>query len=198
MDKPRVSYGDFFIKACVFEAALVLVAFILGWIAGIDPFEHLFFSSAAAAYGIIGTIPLLLLFVALEQIEEESFKKIRRLLLDTLGANLYQQHWSALFLLASIAGIAEEFLFRGVIQPWMETSWGLSAGLIASNIIFGLVHAVTPLYAVLAFLVGIYLGLALDFGGIRNLTIPIIIHGLYDFLAFVMLMRAYAASRTVG
>jgi membrane protease YdiL (CAAX protease family) len=60
------------------------------------------------------------------------------------------------------------------------------------------VHAVTPLYAVLAFLVGIYLGLALDFGGNRNLAIPIIIHGLYDFLAFVMLMRAYAASRTVG
>ena len=70
----------------------------------------------------------------------------------------------------------------------------MTAGLIGSNIIFGLVHAVTPLYAVLAALVGIYLGLSLDYGGDRNLLIPVIIHGLYDFLAFVALMRVYRAS----
>ena len=61
--------------------------------------------------------------------------------------------------------------------------------------IFGLVHAVTPLYAVLAAFVGIYLGLSLDYGGDRNLLTPVIIHGLYDFLAFVALMRVYRASQ---
>jgi uncharacterized protein len=34
----------------------------------------------------------------------------------------------------------------------------------------------------------------LDYGGGRNLLIPIIIHGFYDFLAFVALMRVYRAS----
>ena len=76
----------------------------------------------------------------------------------------------------------------------MESSWGVTAGLIGSNILFGLVHAITPLYTVLATLVGIYLGLALDIGGDRNLLTPIIIHGLYDFLAFLALMRSYRAS----
>jgi membrane protease YdiL (CAAX protease family) len=38
------------------------------------------------------------------------------------------------------------------------------------------------------------LGLSLDYGGERNLLTPIIIHGFYDFLAFVALMRAYRAS----
>ena len=99
-------------------------------------------------------------------------------------------------MLAAIAGISEEVLFRGVIQPWLETAWGASAGLIASNIIFGLVHAITPLYTVLATLVGIFLGLALDYGGERNLLIPIIIHGLYDFLAFMFLMRSYRVGLT--
>ncbi len=96
--------------------------------------------------------------------------------------------------MASIAGLSEELLFRGVIQPWIENTWGATAGLIVSNILFGLVHAVTPLYAVLAFLVGIYMGLSLTYGGETNLLVPIIIHGFYDFLAFVVLMRIYRSS----
>lgn len=193
MDKRRLNSEDFFTKACIFEASLVVVAVILGWIGDFDPFENLRFSESAVAFGVIGTIPLFLMFIAFEHIEEESFKQIRRLLLETLGPALHRYHWADLFILAAIAGLSEEILFRGVIQPWMEVSWGLNAGLIGSNILFGLVHAVTPLYAVLASLVGIYLGLSLDYGGDRNLMIPIIIHSLYDFLAFVMLMRAYRA-----
>jgi membrane protease YdiL (CAAX protease family) len=195
MDKSLFKFDDFFKSACYFEASLVLVALFLGWIAGIDPFEKLYFSEAAIAYGIIGTVPLFLMFLALEQMQGESIVKIRKLLLQTLGPGLHRYHWTDLFMLAAIAGVAEELLFRGVIQPWMESSWGMTAGLIGSNMIFGLVHAVTPVYAVLAAFVGIYLGLSLDYGGDRNLLTPVIIHALYDFLAFVALMRVYRASQ---
>ncbi|MGR8997999.1 MAG: CPBP family intramembrane glutamic endopeptidase [Gammaproteobacteria bacterium] len=195
MDKSRFKFDDFFKSACYFEASLVLVALLLGWIAGIDPFEKLYFSEAAIAYGIIGTVPLFLMFLALEQMQGDSIVKIRKLLLQTLGPGLHRYHWTDLFMLAAIAGVSEELLFRGVIQPWIESSWGMAAGLIGSNVIFGLVHAVTPLYAVLAAFVGIYLGLSLDYGGERNLLTPVIIHGLYDFLAFVALMRVYRASQ---
>jgi len=193
MDKSLFKLDDFFKTACVFEASLILVAVFLGWIAGINPFQPLYFSESAIAYGIAGTMPLFLMFLALEKMEGDSIAAIRNLLLKTLGPGLHRYHWTDLLILASIAGISEEVLFRGVIQPWMESSWGITAGLIGSNIIFGLVHAVTPLYAVLAALVGIYLGLSLDYGGARNLLTPIIIHGLYDFLAFVALMRVYRA-----
>jgi membrane protease YdiL (CAAX protease family) len=195
MDKSRFKFDDFFKSACYFEASLVLVALFLGWIAGIDPFEKLYFSEAAIAYGIIGTVPLFIMFLALEQMQGDSIVKIRKLLLQTLGPGLHRYHWTDLFMLAAIAGVSEELLFRGVIQPWIESSWGMAAGLIGSNVIFGLVHAVTPLYAVLAAFVGIYLGLSLDYGGERNLLTPVIIHGLYDFLAFVALMRVYRASQ---
>jgi membrane protease YdiL (CAAX protease family) len=196
MDKSLFKFDDFFKSACYFEASLVLVAVFLGWVAGIDPFENIYFSETAIAYGVIGTVPLFLMFLALEKMQGESVTTIRKLLLNTLGPGLHRYHWTDLFLLAAIAGVAEELLFRGVIQPWIEVSWGITAGLIVSNIVFGLVHAVTPLYAVLAALVGIYLGLSLDYGGERNLLIPIIIHGFYDFLAFVALMRVYRASLT--
>ncbi|WP_262966896.1 CPBP family intramembrane glutamic endopeptidase [Methylobacter psychrophilus] len=198
MSKSPFKFNDFFKSACYFEASLVLVAIILGWVADINPFQNIYFSEAAITYGLIGTIPLFLMFLALEKIQGGSVVKIRELLLDTLGPGLYRYHWTDLFLLAAIAGIAEELLFRGVIQPWIEGAWGLTAGLVVSNVVFGLVHAVTPLYAVLAALVGFYLGLSLDYGGERNLLIPVIIHGFYDFLAFVALMRVYRSSLTAS
>jgi len=194
MDKSLLKFDDFFKSACYFEASLVIVAVFLGWVADIDPLENIYFSETAIAYGVIGTVPLFLMFLALEKMQGESVVNIRKLLLNTLGPGLHRYHWTDLFILAAIAGVSEELLFRGVIQPWIENSWGITAGLIGSNIVFGLVHAVTPLYAALAALVGIYLGLSLDYGGDRNLLIPIIIHGFYDFLAFVALMRVYRAT----
>jgi membrane protease YdiL (CAAX protease family) len=231
----------FFKSACLFESALILVAIVLGWCAGINPFASLHFSEIAIFYGILGTLPLFLLFLALQQMTADSVVSIRRLLLETLAPGLARCNWADLLVLAAIAGISEEVLFRGVLQPWLEKGlgmeaglitsniifglvrcnwadllvlaaiagvseevlfrgvlqpwlekgWGMEAGLITSNIIFGLVHAITPLYTVLATLVGIYLGLALDYGGERNLLTPIIIHGLYDFLAFVAIMKSY-------
>lgn len=195
MAKYPINPDDFFKKACSFEAALILVAIALGWIANINPFAYLHFSESAIAYGVVGTMPLFLLFLTMEQMQTESTTKIKDVLFETLGPGLYRYHWTDLLVLASIAGLSEELLFRGVIQPWIESSWGMTAGLVASNIIFGLAHAVTPLYAVLATLVGIYLSLSMDYGGDRNLLLPIVIHGFYDFLAFVTLMRAYRASR---
>jgi len=195
MDKSSFNPDDFFKKACSFEATLIPVAIALGWLANINPFAYLHFSETAIAYGVIGVMPLFLLLLSLEQMRIESVIKIKNLLFETLGPSLQRYHWADLLMLASIAGFSEELLFRGVIQPWIESSWGMTAGLIGSNIIFGLAHAVTPLYAVLATLVGIYLSLAMDYSGDRNLLIPIVIHGLYDFLAFVALMRAYRASR---
>jgi membrane protease YdiL (CAAX protease family) len=196
MDKSLLKFDDFFKSACYFEAALILVAIALGWVADINPFANIFFSESALAYGMLGTIPLFLMFLGLEQIQGKSVVNIRKLLLNTLGPGLHRYHWTDLFILAAIAGVSEELLFRGVIQPWIERSWGIAAGLIVSNIVFGMVHAVTPLYALLAALVGIYLGLSMDYGGDRNLLTPIIVHSCYDFLAFVALMRVYRASLT--
>jgi uncharacterized protein len=181
----------FFKSACLFESALILVAVVLGWMADINPFAALHFSETAIFYGVLGTVPLYLLFLALQQMTAESVVSIRRLLLETLAPGMARCNWADLLILAAIAGVSEEVLFRGVLQPWLEKGLGMAWGLIASNLLFGLVHAITPLYAVLATLVGIYLGLALDYGGERNLLTPIFIHGLYDFLAFLAIMKSY-------
>jgi len=194
MQPSPINEQNFFKVACYFEGSLIVVAIVLGWIADVDPFANIIFSEMAVFYGIIGTIPLFIFFVALYQIQIDAFQQIKRTLLETLAPSMHRYHWTDLFILGAIAGITEEILFRGVIQPWMESSWGMTGGLIASSIIFGLVHAVTPLYALLATMVGIYLGLAMDYGGQRNLLTPIIIHGLYDFLAFLVIVHTYRSN----
>ncbi len=75
----------FFKSACLFEAALILVAVVLGWLSGINPFADLHLTESAILYGILGTIPLFLLFLLLEHLSADSVVTIRRFLLETLG-----------------------------------------------------------------------------------------------------------------
>jgi membrane protease YdiL (CAAX protease family) len=75
------------------------------------------------------------------------------------------------------AGLAEELLFRGVIQA----KWGL----VAASVLFGVLHFVTPAYALLATVVGIYIGLLQHF--FQSLLIPIQLHAIYDFGALLYL-----------
>jgi hypothetical protein len=164
---------------------------VLGWLADINPFASLYFSETAFLHGIIATLPIFIIFLALYQLNIKSLTKIKTLLLDMLGPVLLRYHWTDLLILAAIAGISEEILFRGVIQPWMESSWGMLTGLIVSSVLFGLVHAVTLLYFLLATLMSAYLGLLLDIEASRNLLIPIVTHGFYDFLAFLVIARSY-------
>ena len=191
MENHRFDPDNFFKTACLFEGSLIVVALILGWITEIDPFANLYFSEAGILCGLLATLPLLMIFFVLQQLPYLPLQQIRELLQKSLAISLQHQHWPDFFVLDCIAGFSEEALFRGFLQPWLEHSWNMTAGLIASNLIFALVHAITPLYALLAFLIGLYLGIFLDYQGERNLLIPIVIHTLYDFVIFIVIVQNY-------
>ena len=93
----------------------------------------------------------------------------------------------ALALVALFAGLGEETLFRGVIQPALATHLPVLAALAATAALFGLAHWITPTYALLAGIVGAYLGGLLLVSG--NLLVPIVAHALYDLVALTLLVR---------
>ena len=93
-------------------------------------------------------------------------------------------------LMAIGAGVSEELLFRGVFQTWMTTIAPVAVAIIVSNIVFGLLHMRTVLYAVIAGCVGVYLGVLYEITG--NLLTPIITHMLYDAIALDYARRAVA------
>ncbi len=82
-----------------------------------------------------------------------------------------------LVIISFAAGVAEELCFRGVIQM----RWGI----VVASLLFGLIHFVTPLYAIFAALLGLYLGLTYDLSG--GLLVPIQVHFLYDLGALIYL-----------
>ena len=69
------------------------------------------------------------------------------------------------------------------------------AGLIISNLLFGLAHFVTPLYALMAAILGVYLGLLLNLTGAPNVLIPMLTHALYDFVAFMVIKKEYESDK---
>lgn len=181
----------FLLLATAFEGILLLSAFLLGGLLSIDPLDAWKPGVSALAWGAAGIAPLYALFLVSYRQPRGGMRVIRDFLVDKLGPLLAGCRVLDLLYLGLLAGIAEEFLFRGVLQPWLERDWGLVGGLVFSNLIFALAHWVTPLYGLLAGLTGVYLGLSLDVAGERNLAIPTVIHAGYDFLAFLAVARSW-------
>lgn len=174
----------FLSAAILFEGALIVVAGALGAWFEVDALEKLGWTTSALGWGVGATIPAFFLFLIGYRVPTSAFQDIRRFLLDALGPPLGRCRWYELLLIAAVAGLAEELLFRGVLHPLVGLFW--------SNVIFAVVHSVSPLYAVLAGLMGVYLGWIFDRSD--NLLAPILTHALYDFLAFLVVARDYRRS----
>jgi len=108
-----------------------------------------------------------------------SFRHIKTLILRTIDMRTLAPHHAVLF--GFIAGIPEEILFRGALQP--------AIGWVLTSLVFGALHGVTPAYFVYATFAGVLLsGLATWTGG---LWAPIAAHTTIDISMFLLLMRTW-------
>ena len=103
--------------------------------------------------------------------------------------------WIDLLGISVLAGLGEETFFRGVLQAAI-TRWfnnNVWIGIIAASILFGLMHSITFTYALLATLMGGYLGWVWIWAD-HNLLVVVITHGLYDFVVLLWLLRGPGAA----
>jgi membrane protease YdiL (CAAX protease family) len=128
-----------------------------------------------AAVGMFG-IGLLLWYVRISVLQ-----KMRQFLMEEMAPAMSQCHIWETILVALSAGVGEEVLFRGVLQPRI--------GWIAASVLFGLLHAISPTYIVVAFSLSVILAWIQIAGG--NLWASIIAHAVYDYCMFLVLIRAY-------
>jgi uncharacterized protein len=187
--------SQFLRLAAVFEGGLAFVALGLGLVFRIDPFADFHVDGTGVALGLAAALPPFLLVLVTDRFRFSALERIKRVVLEILGPALRTCRWYELIFVAALAGFGEELLFRGLLQRLLESwlnfgGWGRIAGLIASNVIFGLLHFLTPTYAILAGLMGGYFGLLLDATHPPNLVTAMIAHGVYDYLAFLLLRRA--------
>ena len=179
----QLSRRQFVKLAFLVEGGLIAFAAGLAWWLEVPLADWLIWNPEAVLWGVGAMVPLCIIFTASYLWPFGSYRQIKDFLRDSLGPSLAACRWYELLFVAALAGIGEELLFRGVLQPWLE-HWGYWFALIVSNLVFGLCHAITLTYALLAFAMGILLGLLLDAPSERSLIAPILTHGLYDLFAF--------------
>jgi membrane protease YdiL (CAAX protease family) len=174
----------------VVEGSVLLIALGIGWYRGASPWSFIRWEASAVLWAMLATLPpvvlgwLMLRFPVgpLRSLRALSQKLVRQVF---AGSPIWQ-----LAFVSAWAGVAEELLFRGVIQQLASERFGLLTGLLIGSVLFGFAHPLSALYFIFTALMGVYLGwiwIASDY----NLLVPMIVHGLYDFLLLALMVRGF-------
>jgi membrane protease YdiL (CAAX protease family) len=180
-----------FAMAVVVEGGLAVIAVVLAWLFGVRLHDQIPTAGpevrAAILRGGLVTLPMLAVFFWLVHSSRATLRQLRRQVESLIGEMFPATNVAQFALVAILAGVGEELLFRGVLQtllvhwttPWM--------GLAITSVLFGLAHALSKLYFALATLIGLCFGwLVLEYD---DLIAPIIAHSLYDFVALYYLSQ---------
>lgn len=186
----KTTHSQFLIGAAILEGSLVLVALFLGWLMDFRPTQDLTWNWIDLGYGLLASIPMLLMLLVMLIAPGSGIREIREFIRDTLGPLLSRCRMVDLLLLAILAGLCEEILFRGFLFGYFW-QFNRSLAVIVCNVAFGLAHLVTPLYAFLAAIAGLYLTALMAVDPSPNLLIPITAHAAYDFVAFLIVIRDF-------
>lgn len=191
--RKALTLSQFLIGAGLFEGALLLVAFVLGLVVDVHPTAELIWSWQDFGAGLLATVPMLLFLAACFLSNANGLRQIRDFLRETLGPLLDRCRMVDILFLALLAGICEEVLFRGLLYQWIR-AWNATLAILVCNLLFAVAHSITPLYAMLAGFIGLYLSALMTVDSTPNLLIPMTAHAAYDFVAFLVVLWDYRRS----
>ena len=168
------------------ELVLGLAGAIIAWARDWPLGEALRPDASTPLWVAAGLAPLIGLLQASMRLHWPPLVRLRQIVGQLVRATLGQAAPWELALVAGAAGLGEEILFRGALQPIAIAWWGVPAGIAVVSVVFGALHAATKTYFFVATAVGGYLGwLAWQTG---NLLIAVLIHALYDWIALRMIL----------
>jgi len=174
------------------ELGLAGVAWLLGWWLEVAPLAHFSWDVIDALLGVAACIPLVAVFLFLMWCPIGALSSFKRALEEFIrpifgGCTLWE-----LAAVSLAAGVGEEILFRGVLQQAFSRWLGPWIGVGVASLLFGALHPFSWGYVLIASIFGLYLGFCWIASG--NLLVPVVTHGLYDFLALAYLLRVHASA----
>jgi len=182
---------DAVLLALGFEGGLIGLAWLGGWLLASPPLDRTHADLRDFGLGLAATLPLLLGFWVCLHWPIPPLARIKRLSEEFIRPLFCGCTILDLAAISLVAGIGEEMLFRGVIQGVAGRWLGTGFGLVIASVLFGLLHLITPTYALLATACGVYFGVLVLLTD--NLIVVIVPHALYDFIALTYLVRGPAA-----
>lgn len=165
-----------------FLLAMLLVTIALATIGDVRPLTTTHWNLTDAALGAGAAVVMMLCFGFVGSVRKQAE--------EILGPMLVLCKWHDFIILAILVGIVEELMFRGVLEQWVARFHPLVA-MAAVNILFGLLHAVSWEYAIMAAALGGILSLLAQGPGDYNLLRPIVAHAVYDYIGFVWVAHEY-------
>jgi membrane protease YdiL (CAAX protease family) len=193
--------------AIVVEGGLLVLAGFLGWLVDQPPLTHLAWTWTAVWQGVVAALPLLGLFAVFLRWPFGPMRRILHFSERVLCPVLASCTVIDMLGISVLAGLGEEVFFRGFLQAY-SSHWlgitaenmlggrlptevcrriGLAAGIVVASLFFGALHAITLTYALMAAVMGAYLGCVWLWTG--NLLSVVVAHALYDFVVLLWLLR---------
>jgi hypothetical protein len=186
--RPDESRSSIVYSALVVEGGLVIVALGLGWLFAQPPLAQIDWTIRAAWLALAAATPMIAALVLVTRWPVGPFVELEEVARRSIVPLFRSCTLLDLAAISALAGLGEEMLFRGVVQTGLERASGSPwLALVLASLLFGLAHPITLAYAVLAGLIGVYLGWL--FMATDNLLVPIVTHAAYDFVALVYLVR---------
>ncbi|HTU19284.1 MAG TPA: CPBP family intramembrane glutamic endopeptidase [Gemmataceae bacterium] len=181
--------------AVLVEGGLLAAASILGWMLDQPPLRSFQWTLGAVLWGVLAALPLVALLFVILRWPIGPLKRIHRFSEEVIRPLLAPCSVIDLLGISVLAGLGEEILFRGVLQEAFAR-YNVWVGLAVASAMFGLVHAITLSYVLLATLMGAYLGCVWLWAD-HNLLVIVITHALYDFVALLWLLRGPGAAEAL-
>ena len=173
--------------AVLVEGGLVLLALVIGWLFEKHPLSRLKLDLAGVGWGLVAMLPLLAAFYVMNRWPIGPLAGLKKFSETTVRPMMQPLSKVDLLGISCLAGLGEEMVFRGLAQDLLGTQMPLAWAIVAVSLMFGLVHAITPTYFVLAALASAYLGWVYALTG--DIAAPIVAHAAYDFVALLVLVR---------
>ena len=179
---------SFFRQAILVEGGLAVAAILVDLLfnLGLDFWGYCWCDWETLLQIVRGLFPLVAFYFVVLVFPLPALRRIDRLVRELFWEHM--GHWKLwqLALVAALAGFGEELLFRGLLQLGLSKVLYAWLAVLLTSLIFGLAHAVTPTYCLLAFLIALYLGFL--FVHTENLIVPMAVHALYDFFVFLFIL----------
>jgi len=103
--------------AVLFEGALVVLAFLAGWLIKSPPWNQVHWRLHCVAIGLAAFVPMLVGLWVLRHIRHGPIGRLNAVVEDLLVPLFARCSIAELALISAVAGLGEELLFRGVLQP---------------------------------------------------------------------------------
>ncbi len=171
----------------VVEVILAAVGLAGGWWFGTPILEDTRVDLRSGLLALAATVPLLVFVYRGMRTEFAFFARFRELIRETIVPLFASCSPLEILLISIMAGIGEEVFFRGFLQGSLGRVVNPWIALALVSVLFGVVHMVSIGYAIVAGLLGAYLGMLLLLTG--NLFVAVAVHTLFDFVALLVISR---------